>query len=48
MFSIDDHAANVVTTVMVFMVAATISYVARGAFLVLSYRFYSHTYSSLP
>lgn len=35
MFSIDDHAGNVVTTVTVFMVAATILYVARGAFLVL-------------
>ena len=35
MFSIDDHAGNVVTTVTVFTVAATILYVARGAFLVL-------------
>ncbi|HWS95958.1 MAG TPA: AI-2E family transporter, partial [Candidatus Methylomirabilis sp.] len=35
MFSIDDHAGNVVTTVTVFMVAATILYVARGAFLIL-------------
>src|SRR5271166_3162468 len=35
MFSIDDHAGNVVTTVTVFMVAATVLYVARGAFLVL-------------
>src|SRR6516164_9491778 len=35
MFSIDDHAGDVVTTVTVFTVAATIFYVARGAFLVL-------------
>ncbi|MFZ1135937.1 MAG: AI-2E family transporter [Candidatus Korobacteraceae bacterium] len=35
MFSIDDHAGNVVTTVTTFMVAATILYVARGAFLIL-------------
>ena len=35
MFSLDDRAGNVVTTVTLFMVAATILYVARGAFLVL-------------
>src|SRR5271166_2991571 len=35
MFSIDDHTGNVVTTLTVFMVAATILYVARGAFLIL-------------
>jgi len=35
MFSIDDHAGNVVTTVTIFIVAVTIFYVARGAFLVL-------------
>jgi len=35
MFSLDDRAGNVVTTVALFMVAATILYVARGAFLAL-------------
>jgi predicted PurR-regulated permease PerM len=35
MFSIDDRAGNVVTTVALFMVAATILYIARGAFLIL-------------
>jgi predicted PurR-regulated permease PerM len=35
MFSIDDRAGNVVTTVGVFAIAATILYLARGAFLVL-------------
>jgi predicted PurR-regulated permease PerM len=35
MFSIDDHAGNVVTTVALFVVAATILYLARGAFFIL-------------
>jgi predicted PurR-regulated permease PerM len=35
MFSIDDRAGNVVTTVAVFGIAATILYLARGAFFVL-------------
>jgi len=35
MFAIDDHAGNVVTTVTIFIVAAAILYVARGAFLIL-------------
>ena len=35
MFSLDDRAGNVVTTVALFMVAAAILYVARGAFLIL-------------
>jgi predicted PurR-regulated permease PerM len=35
MFSIDDRAGNVVTTVGVFAIAATILYLARGAFFVL-------------
>ena len=35
MFSLDDRAGNVVTTVAFFMAAATILYLARGAFLVL-------------
>ena len=35
MFSLDDRAGNVVTTVALFMGAAAILYVARGAFLVL-------------
>src|SRR5271169_2421173 len=35
MFSFDDRAGNVVTTVAVFMVAMMILYLARGAFLVL-------------
>ena len=35
MFSLDDRAGNVVTTVALFMSAATILYLARGAFLIL-------------
>jgi len=35
MFSIDDRTGNVVTTVALFIVVATILYLARGAFLVL-------------
>ena len=35
MFRIDDRAGNVVTTVALFVIAATILYIARGAFLVL-------------
>ncbi len=35
MFSIDDRAGNVVTTVVLFLVAATILYLARGAFFIL-------------
>src|SRR5262250_1081960 len=35
MFSFDDRTGNVVTTVALFVVAATILYVARGAFFVL-------------
>jgi predicted PurR-regulated permease PerM len=35
MFSLDHHAGNVVTTVALFMIAATILYMAWGAFLVL-------------
>jgi predicted PurR-regulated permease PerM len=35
MFSLDDRAGNVVTTVALFMAAATILYLARGAFLIL-------------
>lgn len=35
MFSLDDRAGNVVTTVALFVVAATILYVARTAFLIL-------------
>src|SRR5208337_5569501 len=35
MFSLDDRTGNVVTTVALFMVAATILYLARGAFLIL-------------
>jgi predicted PurR-regulated permease PerM len=35
MVSLDDHAGNVFTTVAVFMVAAAILYLARGAILVL-------------
>jgi predicted PurR-regulated permease PerM len=35
MFSLDDHAGNVVTTVVLFMAAAAIVYMARGAFLIL-------------
>jgi predicted PurR-regulated permease PerM len=35
MFSLDDRAGNVVTTVALFMAAAFILYMARGAFLIL-------------
>lgn len=35
MFSLDDRAGNVVTTVALFMAAATILYLARGAFVIL-------------
>jgi len=35
MFTVDDHTGNVVTTVALFVIAATILYIARGAFLVL-------------
>jgi predicted PurR-regulated permease PerM len=35
MFRIDDRAGNIVTTVALFVIAATILYIARGAFLVL-------------
>jgi predicted PurR-regulated permease PerM len=35
MFSLDDRAGNVVTTVALFVAAATILYMARGSFLVL-------------
>lgn len=35
MFSIDDRTGNVVTTVALFLLAAAILYVARGAFLIL-------------
>ena len=35
MFSLDSRAGNVVTTVALFMLAATILYMARGAFLIL-------------
>jgi predicted PurR-regulated permease PerM len=35
MFSIDDRTGNVVTTVVLFLVAATIIYLARGAFFIL-------------
>ena len=35
MFSLDDHAGNVVTTVAFFTLAAAVFYVARSAFLVL-------------
>ena len=35
MFSLDDRAGNVVTTVALFLLAAIIVYLARGAFLVL-------------
>jgi predicted PurR-regulated permease PerM len=35
MFSLDDRAGNVVTTVALFMVAAAILYLARGAFFIL-------------
>ena len=34
MFSLDDRAGNVITTVALFAVAATILYVARGAFFI--------------
>jgi hypothetical protein len=35
MFSLDDRAGNVVTTVALFVAAAAIIYLARGAFLIL-------------
>jgi len=35
MFTVDDHTGNVVTTVALFVIAAAILYIARGAFLVL-------------
>src|ERR1700745_2036961 len=35
MFSLDDRTGNAVTTVALFMAAAAILYMARGAFLVL-------------
>ena len=35
MFSIDDRVGNVMTTVAVFLMAATILYLARGAFFML-------------
>jgi len=35
MFSIDDRAGNVVTTVALFLIVATILYLARGAFFIL-------------
>jgi predicted PurR-regulated permease PerM len=35
MFSIDDRAGNVVTTVALFLVAAAILYLARGVFFIL-------------
>ena len=35
MFSLDNRAGNVVTTVAVFVIGATILYLARGAFLIL-------------
>jgi predicted PurR-regulated permease PerM len=34
MFSLDDRAGNVITTVALFAVAATILYFARGAFFI--------------
>jgi predicted PurR-regulated permease PerM len=35
MFSLDNRAGNVITTVALFVIAATILYLARGAFLIL-------------
>jgi len=35
MFSLDNRAGNVITTVTLFAVGATILYVARGAFFIL-------------
>ena len=35
MFSIDDRTGNVITTVALFLVAAAILYLARGAFFIL-------------
>jgi hypothetical protein len=35
MFSLDDRAGNVLTTVALFVVAAAIVYVARSAFFIL-------------
>ena len=34
MFSLDDRAGNVITTAALFVIAATILHVARGAFLI--------------
>jgi hypothetical protein len=34
MFSLDDRSGNVLTTVALFVVAAAIVYVARGAFFI--------------
>jgi len=34
-FSLDDRAGNVVTTVALFLLAAAVLYIARGAFLIL-------------
>ena len=36
MFSLDDRAGNVVTTVALFLVAAMVIYLARGVFLILA------------
>ena len=35
MFSLDDRAGNVVTTIALFLAAAAVVYLARGAFLIL-------------
>jgi hypothetical protein len=35
MLSLDDRAGNVMTTVTVFVIAAVILYLARGAFFIL-------------
>jgi hypothetical protein len=35
MLSIDDRAGNVITTVAIFVIAASILYLARGAFFIL-------------
>ncbi len=35
MFSLDNRAGNVMTTVAIFVIAAAILYIARGAFLIL-------------
>ena len=34
MFSLDDRTGNVITTVGIFMIAAAILYIARGALLI--------------